>query len=153
VLADWVAQSQIVLRRDPTFHAADQVQLDEVRWIAVEDRATALKLYRAGELDISRLPETDLALARKNFPDDLHRARQLAVEYLVLNMRTEPFASNLKLREALALAIDRDVLTGSVVDPGGQYPTKSFVPPGCRLSAASRRLYVDPGTGSPRHRA
>jgi oligopeptide transport system substrate-binding protein len=129
VLADWVEQSQIVLRRNPTFHAADQVQLDEVRWIAVEDRATALKLYRAGELDISRLPETDLALARKNFPDDLRQAPRLAVEYLELNTRTEPFASNLKLREALALAVDRDVLSSKVVDPGGQFPTKSFVPP------------------------
>jgi oligopeptide transport system substrate-binding protein len=129
VLADWVPQSQIVLRRNPTYHAADQVQLDEVRWVFVEDSATALKFYRAGELDISRLPETDLALARKNFPDDLHQAQQLAVEFLVLNMRTEPFASNFKLREALALAIDRDTLTSKVVDPGGQFPTASIVPP------------------------
>jgi oligopeptide transport system substrate-binding protein len=129
VLIDWVAQSQIVLHRNPTYHAADQVQLDEVRWVAVEDTATALKLYRAGELDISRLPETDLALARKNFPDDLHQAQQLAVEYLVLNMRIEPFASNFKLREALALAIDRDVLSSRVIDPGSQFPTASFVPP------------------------
>jgi oligopeptide transport system substrate-binding protein len=129
ILTEWTPHLQLVLRRNPFYYAADQVQPDEVRWIIVEDAETAWKQYRAGELDISRVPETELATARKTYPDELHQTAGLAVEALIFNMRVEPFASNLKLRQALALAIDRDVLNSKVADPGGQISTASFVAP------------------------
>jgi oligopeptide transport system substrate-binding protein len=128
-LTEWTPHLQLVLRRNPFYYAADQVQPDEVHWTIVEDSETAWKQYRAGELDISRLPETELAAARKTYPGELHQIAGLAIEALIFNMRVEPFASNLKLRQALALAIDRDVLNSKVVDPGGQISTASFVPP------------------------
>ncbi|MEA2756092.1 MAG: oligopeptide transport system substrate-binding protein [Aliidongia sp.] len=128
ILTEWTPQVQLVLHRNPFYYAADQVQPDEVHWTIVEDNETAWKQYRAGELDISRLPETELAAARKTYPGELHQTAGLAIEALIFNMRVEPFASNLKLRQALALAIDRDVLNSKVVDPGGQISTASFVP-------------------------
>jgi oligopeptide transport system substrate-binding protein len=128
-LAEWTPQSQLVLHRNPLYHAADQMELDEIRWIIVEDPETAWKQYRAGELDISRLPESELALARKMYPAELRQTPTLSVEYLLLNMTVEPLASNLKLRQALALTIDRDVLNSKVIDPGGEVSSASYVPP------------------------
>jgi oligopeptide transport system substrate-binding protein len=126
-LTEWTPHLQLVLRRNPFYYAADQVQPDEVHWIIVEDAETAWKQYRAGELDISRLPETELAAARKTYPGELHQTAGLAVQALIFNMRVEPFASNLKLRQALALATDREVLNSKVVDAGSQISTASFV--------------------------
>ena len=34
-LAEWTPQAQIVLKRNPYYHAADQLQLDEVRWVEI----------------------------------------------------------------------------------------------------------------------
>jgi oligopeptide transport system substrate-binding protein len=128
VLSEWTPQAQIVLDRNPLYGAADRVQLDQVQWIVAEDSATALKRYRAGEIDISSVPPPDLDFVRSTYPGELHQAPQLAVEYLVFNLRAEPFASKPKLREALALVIDRDTLNNKV-DPAGQVSTNSFVPP------------------------
>ena len=127
-LAEWTPQAQIVLKRNPYYHAADQLQLDEVRWVVAEDASVSLKRYRAGELDISRVPPPDLGPADALRPDDLHETRQLAVEYLAFNLRVEPFASNPKLREALALVVDRETLNRKV-SPDGQISTDSLVPP------------------------
>src|SRR5580658_282403 len=129
VLTEWTPHVRAVLRRNPLFHSADEVRLDEVDWIVTEDNATALKRYRSGELDIATPPLTDLDFARRNFPGELHQGRELMVEYLAFNLRAEPFRSNLKLRQALALAIDREALNTRVVDPAGQVSTLSYVPP------------------------
>jgi oligopeptide transport system substrate-binding protein len=128
ILTEWTPHLHLVLGRNPFYYAADQVQPDEVRWIIVEDSETAWKQYRAGELDISRVPDTELAAARKTYPGELHQTAGLGVEALIFNMRVEPFASNLKLRQALALATDREVLNSKVADPGGQISTAGFVP-------------------------
>jgi oligopeptide transport system substrate-binding protein len=128
-LTEWTPQSQLVLHPNPLYHAADQVELDEVRWIIVEDPEAAWKQYRVGELDISRLPESELALARKMYPVELHQTPTLSVEYLLLNMKVEPLASNLKLRQALALTIDRDMLNSKVSDPRSEVSSASYVPP------------------------
>ena len=127
-VAEWTPQAQIVLRPNPYYYAADQLQLDEVRWIVTEDATSSLKRYRAGELDISRVPPPDLAPADSISPGELHESRQLSVEYLVFNLRVEPFASKPKLREALALVIDRETLNRKVA-PDGQISTDSLVPP------------------------
>ena len=127
-LAEWTPQAQVVLKRNPFYYAADKVPLDEVRWIVAEDSAASLKRYRAGEIDVSTVPPPDLDYVRATYPGELHQAPQLAVEYLVFNLRAEPFAGNPKLREALALVMDRDTLNGKV-DPAGQISTLSFVPP------------------------
>lgn len=128
VLAEWTPQAQVVLKKNSFYYGADQVQLDEVRWIVAEDSAASLKRYRAGEIDVSSVPPPDLDYVRGAYPGELHQSPEIAVEYLVFNLRVEPFASNPKLREALALVIDRDTLNGKV-DPAGQVSTVSFVPP------------------------
>jgi oligopeptide transport system substrate-binding protein len=129
VMTEWTPQAQIVLRRNPLYHAADQVRLDEVRWIVVEDDSTALKCFRDGEVDISTLQAATIPVARNDFAAELRRAPTLSVDYLVFNLRAAPFASNLKLRQALALATDRATLNGKIVDPAAYRSTASLIPP------------------------
>jgi oligopeptide transport system substrate-binding protein len=129
ILTEWTPHLQLVLHRNPLYHAADQVGLDELRWVIIEDAETGWRQYRAGELDIARVPESELVAARQTYPSELHQTRELIIDALIFNMRAEPLASNLKLRQALALAIDRDVLNSKVVDPTSGISTASFVPP------------------------
>jgi oligopeptide transport system substrate-binding protein len=161
-LSEWTPQSQIILRRNPTFHDAAAVAIDEVRWIVAEDDATALKRYRSGELDISRVPPTELDWAKRTLNGELHTAPFFGTEYLAFNLHVEPFASNPALRKALALALDRATLNEKV-NPADQPSTENLVPPGVpgyepqslwyhampmaeRLEAA-RKLMVEAGYG------
>jgi oligopeptide transport system substrate-binding protein len=104
-------QAQVtLLKRNPFYYAADQVQLDEVRWLVAEDTAASLKRYRAGEIDISSVPPTELDCGPQHLSGRAAR-RAAAIAGRVSSSSicgTEPFADNPKLREALALVIDRD---------------------------------------------
>jgi oligopeptide transport system substrate-binding protein len=161
-LASWAPQSELVLKRNGAFHDAKSVAFDEVHWAVVEDDQTALKRYRAGELDISRVPAGELDWAKRTIPDQLHIAPQFAVVYLGINMRQEPLASNPKLRLALSMAIDRNVLADKV-EPAGEVAAYSFVtkgladyepqelkfkdmPDAARLAMA-RKLFEESGAG------
>jgi oligopeptide transport system substrate-binding protein len=126
VLTAWAPQSELVLKRNDAFHEAKSLAFDEVHWVVVEDDQTALKRYRAGELDISRVPAGELDWAKRTIPGHLHVGAQFGAVFLSINMRQEPLASNLKLRTALSMAIDRKVLTDKV-EPAGEIAAYGFV--------------------------
>jgi oligopeptide transport system substrate-binding protein len=162
VLTRRAPQSELVLKRNDAFHDAASVAFDEVHWVVIEDDQTALKRYRAGELDISRVPAGEFDWAKRTLPNQLHVAPQFGVFFLSFNMRQEPLASNFKLRLALSMAIDRQVLSDKV-EPAGEIAAYGFVPGGLagypqqtvgfkdlsgadRLAAA-RKLFEESGAG------
>jgi len=137
-LAERVPQVSILLRRNPAFHDADKVALDQVRWRVLENDATAFKSYRIGEADIAPVTEEDLEPARNTLGSDLHVVPIFGTELLVFNLRRQPLGSNLALRRALAMALDRDVLAAAIA-PGVSLGACSFVPehsPGYRPAQA-----------------
>ena len=127
VLAERLPQSALVMHRNPQFHDAGKVALDEVRWRVLENDATALKLYRTGEVDIASVSDEDLESARRLLSGDLHISPIFGTEFVIINLRRQPLGTSLALRRALALAIDRTVLTDSV-DPTGGTRSCSYVP-------------------------
>ena len=140
VLAERVPQLAIVLRRNPNFHDADKVALDEVRWRVLENDATALKLYRTGDVDIASVTEEDLEPARRTLAGDLHVIPIFGTEFLMINLRRQPLGASLALRRALALALDRVVLSDTV-DPSGATRSCSYVPiysPGYQTASIER---------------
>lgn len=162
MLTAWVPQVGLVLKRNDAFRDAKSLTFDEVHWVVIEDDQTALKRYRAAELDISRVPASELDWAKRTIPGHLHVAPQFGLVFLSINMRVEPLASNYKLRTALSMAIDREVLTEKV-EPAGEVAAYSIITRGIagyepqvlrfkdlnsadRLSAA-RKLFDESGAG------
>src|SRR5690606_34068301 len=89
-----------------------------------------LNRYRAGELDVTDTvaPEA-FAELRAERPDELRVSPYLAVYYYSLNLTRPPFKDNPKLRQALSMAIDREVLADKIVGRG-ETAAYSWVPPG-----------------------
>jgi ABC-type oligopeptide transport system substrate-binding subunit len=69
-------------------------------------------------------------------------APYLGVYYYGLNLTREPFKDNAKLREALSMAIDREILTEKITKRG-EAPAYSWVPPGVDNYQAIRAPYAD----------
>jgi oligopeptide transport system substrate-binding protein len=127
VMKDWVPQDQIVLTKNPHFFGADGVKIDEVHWIAAADFDAALKRYRADELDWVEVRRSHYAWAKQNMADQLHHAPENSVTFLNINMTKGPLAEDIRLREALNLAVDRDLLVGKI-NPLDQEPAYSVTP-------------------------
>ena len=130
MMKDWVPQSQITLVKNPNFHDAAKVKLDKIVYYPTEDIAEELKRYRAGELDVTyEVPSDQIKWLEANMKDEFQHSPYFGTYYYVINLTKEPLGSQQKLREALALTIDRDVLTDKITQ-AGEIPAYSWVPPG-----------------------
>ncbi|HEX9876746.1 MAG TPA: peptide ABC transporter substrate-binding protein [Gammaproteobacteria bacterium] len=160
MLDEWVVQSHLKLVRNPYYWDNDATVLDEVWFHATEDLSAELRRYRADELDITyEVPKQQMAWIRENMADDMAFAPYLGTYYYGFNVTRPPFKDKPKLRRALALAIDRDIITRDITAAGEQ-PAYGWVPPvngyeGQQMPEASwmqaereaeaRRLYAEAG--------
>lgn len=126
-MTEWASKDKIVLVKNDKYYDADKVNLDEVHFIMTEDKATEWQLYEEGELDLvySLLPAVIEQMTEENNPE-LDIEPDLALYYYMFNQEKKPF-NNVKVRKALAMAIDRTVLTEQITK-GGQVPAYSITP-------------------------
>lgn len=102
-------------------------KLKEIHWKYVSDASTRLLSLKAGEADvIDRLePEQALGLAGSDYAD-VQSVLTPESKWLLFRNK-EPFKDNVKLRQAIAHAIDRDVILQLMGDAGA--PAHNFVTP------------------------
>lgn len=130
VLAEWIPRSQVSLQRNPAYHSAAGVAVEEVDYFPIEEPASELARYRAGEIDITEtIPAGRFQWLRENYPDDLRISPYLGSFWLGLNMNHPDLGRSKELRVALALAIDRETLVRIVLG-AGELPGWGIVPPG-----------------------
>ena len=128
LLAEWEPGGHVQLRKNPLFREAGQVAVDEVRYYPVTEPMTELNMYRAGELDITfAVPGSHVEQLRETHGDELRISPYLALYYLAFDLSEAPF-DDATLRQALSMAIDRDVLVR--VTGRGEQPAYGLIPDG-----------------------
>ena len=129
-LTEWTPQSHLKLELNKHFRGADDIQINTVLYYPTEDQSSALKRFRAHELDITDdVPSSQINWVKENLPNAFHSSPYIGTYYLALNLEKPPFKGKPALRRALSLAIDREVLT-SKVTKSGELPAMGWVPPG-----------------------
>ncbi|WP_084206816.1 peptide ABC transporter substrate-binding protein [Marinobacter lutaoensis] len=128
-LVEWLPQTHIKAVKNEWFYDADHVAIDTVFYYPTEDRSAALKRFRAGELDLNyEFPIDQYDWLRENMPEETVVSPQLGVYYYPLNLRNPKF-QDVRVRKALSMAINREVITDKILKTG-EVPAYSFVPPG-----------------------
>ncbi|MBL0039580.1 MAG: peptide ABC transporter substrate-binding protein [Xanthomonadales bacterium] len=136
-LVEWTPQASLLLERNPRFHAAGEVAIDRVRFHVTEDANTEQKRFVAGDLDLTEVvPPGRLDRLRARFGSQLRISPYLGTFYFGYNLRRAPFADQPKLRRALSLAVDRDILT-RYITALGETPAYALIPP-VMLGTAAR---------------
>ena len=142
-LNDWVVGSYIEIVRNEHYWNNESTSIDTVRHHVTPQPQDELNRYRAGELDItSNVPTEAFARMREERPAELRVSPALATYYYGFNLTRPPFRDNPKLRAALSMAIDREVIAGTVVGRGEE-PAYGFVPPGVNNYDTRRLSYWD----------
>jgi len=127
-LEEWRPQQRIVVRKNPAYHAAARIHLDEIQFIAFDSGDTEERAFRAGQLDLTMaIPFSKLETYWTERPDEAHRAPLAETRYLAFNTARPPL-NDLRVRRALSLALDRGRLAEKVVR-AGQEPAFRLVPP------------------------
>lgn len=126
-LAEWRSNDRVRLIKNPRFFEANQVKIDEVLYYPTDDDAGALKRFRAGEIDMNgRFSPSDLAWLKANMPAAARTSTASWFTYLVVN-QTNPKFKDVRVRRALALAIDREAITDKLIKTG-EVPAYGVVP-------------------------
>jgi oligopeptide transport system substrate-binding protein len=128
MLTEWDSNDHVTLVKNPKFYDAENVKLDRVIFYPTTDYGAALKRLRAGELDTQdRMPAQQIDWLRANMPEIVRTDPILVTEFLTCNMTRKPFG-DVRVREALSLALDRETITNKVSKVGDP-PAYGMIPP------------------------
>jgi oligopeptide transport system substrate-binding protein len=129
VLASWSPTTAIALSKNPHYWNRSSVHISRVEYSFSSDASAQFMRYRAGVLDLTdTVPENAAAELKAQHSTEFVTAPFLATAYYGLNLAADPTRNNLKLRQALSMAIDRRRLALSLAFE--QTPAFGFVPPG-----------------------
>ena len=147
-----VAQERIVLERFADYWDAKNVFFDKVTYLPIPDAPVRVANLRAASLDlIEAVPPTDTPVLQQS-KLAVAKGPGLAATYIAINVGDTqrpktPIMTNPRLREALELAIDRNLLNQAAfegvnvpgnqsVAPGTPYYAKSVPAPGRDVAKA-----------------
>jgi len=130
-LQSWALGDRIRVAKNPRYHDAENVCLDEVYYYPTTDRISAERRVRRGELDISGdITSNRVGYLRQpdQIPEYVRTHTYLGNAYLIFN-GSNPKFQDVRVRKAIAMAIDREFIVDRL-RRAGEVAAYSFVPPG-----------------------
>ncbi|MEH6788532.1 MAG: peptide ABC transporter substrate-binding protein [Paracoccus sp. (in: a-proteobacteria)] len=117
----------ITLKKNPDYWDAENVLMETVKGVTVNDNNVALTRYQAGELDRVQIPAGQYPRLKQEYPDQatsIPYACSYAYIYNVSEKGPEAL-KDVRVRRALSLAINRDIIVDNVLQ-GGQRPATTW---------------------------
>ncbi len=154
VLTEWRPNQILKVRRSPTYWDRANVKLDEIHFFPIDNLDTEERMFRTGQLHVTYdLPSAKIDTYRRENPAALRTDPYLGVYFYRFNVTRPPF-DDVRVRRALALAIDREALVKNVVRGGERpayaisYPDNQGYTPRAQLRGTiddARRLLAEAG--------
>lgn len=142
-LKEWVTNQVIEVERNPDYWDAETVQLNGIRFYPIDNEGTEEAMFRDGRLHLTSTVSSDkIPSLRETMPDQLRIDPYLGSYFYRINTTREPF-TDVRVRRALALAVDKQLLVDRVTQ-GGQVPATGFTPPGIEGYPAFDTVQFDP---------
>lgn len=142
LLTDWHVNNKVVVGKNPRYWDAAAVVVTKVTYLAVEDGNADVKLFQSGENDwVDQLPPGTYESFKKSNPKDIKNGPMLGLRYYALNFK-DPLMQDVRVRKALSMVIDRDILA-SKVTADGQTPLYGLVVKGLNGADVTRYDWAD----------
>lgn len=118
--ASWTFNDQLVLTRNDDYWM-EPTALPGVVIKVIPDTETQTMMFESGEIDIMDLDYVTDAIDRflETYPDQIVSGPRVGITYLTMNYNIEPF-NNLKVRQAVQMAIDRQAILDALYGGRGQ---------------------------------
>jgi oligopeptide transport system substrate-binding protein len=127
-LKEWRVNERIVLEKNSRYWDSANVRINRVVALPLNDKQTAMNLFMQGQIDWSGHNGAPSAVVPSLRSNEHFRSGPAFVTYFYrLNTKRAPL-DHVKVRQALALAIDRSVLVDKITR-GGEAVALALVPP------------------------
>ncbi|MDB6125543.1 MAG: oligopeptide transport system substrate-binding protein [Pedosphaera sp.] len=143
-LVAWRINDKIRLKKNPRYWDAANTKTELVDFLPIGSPTTALNLYETGgadivwDKDLVPVELLDVLLKRPDF----HVSPILGTYFLRFNVNRKPF-NDVRVRQAMALAINKERITSKLTKAGEQ-PAENYTPPGIARYHAPKGLGYDP---------
>lgn len=127
-LKQWQVQRKIVMEKNPNYWEADKVKIDRIVALPLNDKQTAVNMFKQGKLDWTGHNGAPNAMVPRYRRDPNFRVDPAFITYFYRFNTTRPPLDDKRVRQALALAIDRQTLVKKITR-GGEKIATAFVPP------------------------
>lgn len=128
-LKSHVINGHITLLKNPYYWGHKQVLLKRVIYYPISNPTTVEDQYLAGNIDFTyTFPVSDKKWLEKRIGQQVQIAPYFGTILLGFDLSRAPFKANRKLRQALSMAVDRDILA-KYVRRGIGLPAYTLVPP------------------------
>lgn len=125
-LKEWKPQSHITIQRNAHYWEKSRVRLDDAKFFFISDLSTEEKMFRAGQLHVTREVPLELGPKWKGKPEHVTHP-YLGVYFYALNTQN-PLLTDVRLRRALSLGLDRKQITLAL--HGNNEAARTLTPPG-----------------------
>jgi oligopeptide transport system substrate-binding protein len=130
-LKDWQVNSKLVLEKNPKYWDAKNVALTKVTYLPVEDENTDVKLFQSGQNELLfQIPTGSFAKYQQEYAKDVKNTTILGLRYYSFNVK-DPLLKDVRVRKALSMVIDRDLLAQKVT-ADGQVPAYGVIVKGTK---------------------
>ncbi|MCW2920226.1 MAG: oligopeptide transporter, periplasmic oligopeptide-binding protein [Thermoleophilia bacterium] len=129
-LAEYKPKERIVVEKNPEFWDADDVELDKITFRMIGEPKTALREFERGRIDLAFMRTAiDSADIDRVKGEDYYVSRpSIETQYAYFNT-TNPELSDPKVRQALAIGIDRPSIVENITKRGDK-PMNTVAPDG-----------------------
>ena len=146
VLADWKVNDSVTVRKNPNYWDAANVKLAGAQFHPIDNADTEERAFRSGLLHVTRaVPTVKLDAYRNEHSPFLKADPLVATKYIDFSVTKPPF-NDVRVREAFALAVNREAIVRDVMRDGSRVADCLSVP-GSGVGAtytAKTRLSYDP---------
>lgn len=142
-LTEWRPNEYIQVVRNEHYWNRDQIQLDGIQFFSIDNQQTEERSFRAGELHMTEsVPLHKIEVYQRENPEVLQMGIYLGNYFYRVNTTRPPFQDK-RIRQAFAMAVDRETLAATVCK-AGERPAFAFTPPGTAGYTSTAQMTYDP---------
>jgi oligopeptide transport system substrate-binding protein len=143
MLTEWTPQKVVTVVRNPHYWDAANVRLNQINFYPIQSDVNAERNYRAGQVHLfDKLPKEKIAYYRDK-KDPAHRTFPMYGTYFYRFNTTVKPLDDVRVRRALAFALDRETIVKNVTK-GGEVAAYTLTPPNPYGYTAEARVPYDP---------
>jgi oligopeptide transport system substrate-binding protein len=128
ILKENILNGYIKVLKNHNYYDESMVMIPEIIFFPYNDINVSLANFKTNNLDTTwqNLPVDQYVSLKKYYKKQLHTVAWERIDYIAYNMKLSKFNNNLKLRKALSIVINRDLIVKKVLQ-SGQSPLCSVV--------------------------
>ncbi len=117
-LVDWVPNEYVKVKRNPEYWDNQNTVIDGVTYLGLSSQNAELVRYQSGEIDMTnRIQLEQYQRLIKEDPSQIQGLPLLGTYLYSFNTKKPPF-DNVKVRQALSMVIDRNILVDKITGQG-----------------------------------